>query len=33
MLLKGFVAMISNQFKKGVKMVRSDNGLEFKSGP
>jgi len=32
-LLKGFVAMGHNQFGKGVKVVRSDNGLEFKSEP
>ena len=32
LLLKGFVAMTSNQFKKNVKIVRSDNGLEFKFG-
>jgi len=31
MLLKGFIAMTKNQFEKGVKVVRSDNGLEFKS--
>lgn len=32
-LLQGFVAMAKNQFDKGVKVIRSDNGLEFKSGP
>ena len=32
-LLKNFILMVRNQFKKGVKMVRSDNGSEFTSGP
>ena len=32
-LLKGFIAMVRNQFHKGVKVVRSDNGSEFTSGP
>ena len=31
-LFKGFVAMVRTQFDKYVKMVRTDNGLEFKSG-
>ena len=31
--LKGSVAMAHNQFGKGVKIIKSDNGLEFKSGP
>jgi len=30
--LPRFVNMVKNQFKKDVKIVRSDNGLEFKSG-
>jgi len=25
--------MVKNQFGKDVKIIRSDNGLEFKSGP
>ena len=32
-LLKGFVAMASKQFYKCVKVARSDDGLELKSGP
>ena len=32
-LLKGFVAMAQKQFGKSVKIIRSDNWLEFKSGP
>ena len=32
-LLKKLVTMTKNQFGKGVKVVRSANGLEFKSGP
>ena len=28
-LLKGFMAMANNQFGKGMKVIRSDNGLEF----
>ena len=31
--LPGFIAMVRNQFHKGVKVVRSDNGSEFTSGP
>jgi len=31
-LLKIFILMVKNQFNKGVKMVRSDNGSEFTSG-
>ena len=33
MLLKGFVDMARNQFEKFVKVIQSDNRLEFKSGP
>jgi len=32
-LLKGFIIMIRTQFDKEVKVVRSDNGSEFTSGP
>jgi len=32
-LLKGFIAMVRNQFHKGIKVVRSDNGSKFTSGP
>ncbi|KAJ4812579.1 Retroelement pol polyprotein-like [Rhynchospora pubera] len=32
-LLKSFCRMIQTQFNKSVKCIRSDNGLEFKSGP
>ena len=32
-LLQNFVVMVKNQFGKDVKIIRSDNGLEFKSGP
>ena len=32
-LLKGFIAMVRNQFHKGIKVVRSDNGSEFTSNP
>jgi len=32
-LLKGFIAMIRNEFHKGIKVVRSDNGSKFTSGP
>ena len=31
--LKGFIIMVRNQFDKVVKVVRSDNGSEFTSGP
>ena len=31
-LLKNFVAFVNNQFGKNVKIIRSDNGLEFTSG-
>jgi len=31
--LKTFIAMAKIQFGKGVKVVRSDNGAEFKFGP
>ena len=31
--LKTFVSMINTQFDKCVKVIRTDNGLEFKSGP
>jgi len=31
--LKGFIAMVQNQFYEGVKEVRSDTGLEFTSEP
>ena len=30
--LKSFIIMVKNQFDKGVKVVRSDNGAEFTSG-
>ena len=30
--LPTFVNMVKNQIRKDVKIVRSDNGLEFKSG-
>ena len=32
-LLKYFIVMIKNQFGKGFKVVQSDNGREFTSGP
>ncbi|KAJ4755428.1 Retroelement pol polyprotein-like [Rhynchospora pubera] len=32
-LLKSFCKMIQTQFNQSVKCIRSDNGLEFKSGP
>ena len=32
-LLKGFVALVKTQFDKVVKIIRTDNGLEFVSGP
>jgi len=32
-ILQSFVAMVKNQFEKNVKIVHSDNGIEFKSGP
>jgi len=32
-LLKGFITMTKNQFGKGVKVVTSDNGSQFTSGP
>jgi len=32
-LLKNFIIMSKNQFGKGVKVVRSDNGSEFTSNP
>jgi len=32
-LLKGFVSMVKTQFGKQVKIVRMDNGTEFRSGP
>ena len=32
-LLRGFIAMVKNQFNKGVKVVKSDNGAEFTSRP
>ena len=28
-----FHAMVNTQFKRGIKHVRSDNGLEFTAGP
>ena len=31
-LLKNFIVMVKTQFDKVVKVLRSDNGLEFKSG-
>jgi len=31
--LKGFIIMVRNQFDKAVKVVKSDNGSEFTSGP
>ncbi|KAJ3688185.1 hypothetical protein LUZ61_017349 [Rhynchospora tenuis] len=32
-LLRSFCKMVQTQFNKFVKCIRSDNGLEFKSGP
>jgi len=32
-LPKGFVAMVRNQFNRGIKVARSDNGSEFTLGP
>jgi len=32
-LLRGFISMVKNQFQKGIKVVRSDNGSEFIPGP
>ena len=32
-LLQGFIVMVKSQFNKNVKVVRSDNGSEFTSGP
>jgi len=32
-ILQKFIIMVKNQFGKNVKIIRSDNGLEFKSGP
>jgi len=32
-LLQGFILMVSNQFDKCVKLVRSNNGGEFTFGP
>ena len=32
-LLKNFIAMTKNQFRKSVKIVRSDNGSKFTSTP
>ena len=32
-ILKEFIIMIRNQFHKGIKVVRSDNGSEFTSRP
>ena len=32
-LLKNFIVRVKNQFNRGVKVVRSDNGSEFTSGP
>jgi len=32
MLLQNFVLMVKTQFERDVKIVRSDNGLEFLSG-
>jgi len=32
-ILKEFIVMIRNQFHKGIKVVRSDNGSEFTSRP
>ena len=31
-LLQGFIAMVRNQFHKGIKVVKSDNGFEFTFG-
>jgi len=31
--LQNFVVVVKNQFGKDVEIIRSDNGLEFKSGP
>jgi len=33
MLLQKFVIMVKTEFERDVKIVRSDNGLEFLSGP
>lgn len=32
-LVQNFLAMLKNQFEKNVKILRSDNGLEFESDP
>ena len=32
-LLRSFITMAKTQFGKEVKVIRSDNGIEFKSGP
>jgi len=32
-LLRDFVVMVKTQFGKDVKVIRSDNGQEFLSGP
>lgn len=32
-LPKQFIIMVKNQFGKGVNVVRTDNGADFKSGP
>ena len=31
-LLQSFIALVKNQFDKNVQIIRSDNGLEFKTG-
>jgi len=32
-LLRNFFLMVSNQFSKHVKIIRSDNGQEFSAAP
>ena len=32
-ILTNFVAFLNNQFGKNVKVIHSDNGSEFTSGP
>ena len=33
LLLQNFVIMVKTQFEKDMKIIRSDNGLKFLSGP
>jgi len=32
-ILQSFIIMVKNEFERNVKIIHSDNGLEFKSGP